>query len=199
VDAEKIEKLRAVFSMPPPERPAHPAAEAEEIEFIRASAAWGKQRQAAFDALQTQPEARALVKLRAGMTALKNDPEIAASEACNGLLKLLQDLLEHAWPHHDINQIFAPVKAHIDRERSKKALDEKRKKKDDERIRYYHFLDEQKDIHDTPRLAARLKKAFEIKTERVAEDEVRDWKKLRATGKTEGKSSEAPKTTGSDK
>ena len=63
------------------------------------------------------------------MTALKNDPEIAASEACNDLLKMFQNLLEHAWPHHDIDEIFAPVKSHIDRERSKKALDKKQKKK----------------------------------------------------------------------
>ena len=182
MDAEKIEKLRAVFSEPPPERPAHPATEDEEIEFIRASVAWGKQRQAAFD--EFKPEERALEKLRTGITALVNDPEIAASEACNDVMKLLQKLLEHAWPHHDIDEIFAPLEAHIDRERSKKALEEKQKKKDEERNIYSNFLDEQKDIHDTHRLATRLKEAFEIKTERVAKDEVRRWKKLRATGKT---------------
>ena len=45
------------------------------------------------------------------------------------------------------------------------------------RIIYRKFLDEQENILDTARLAARLKKAFEIKTDRVALDEVRRWKK----------------------
>ena len=152
-----------------------------------------------WDELQTTPDWRAMEKLVAGIAALQKDPEITANEMCKDLLELLQKLLQRAWPHHDVKKIVAPMQAHFDGERSKKALAEKQKKKDDERIRYYHFLDEQKDIHDTPRLAARLKKAFEIKTDRTAEDEVRRWKKLRATGKPEVKSSEEPKTTGSDK
>ena len=152
-----------------------------------------------WDELQTTPDWRAMEKLVAGIAALQEAPEITANEMCKDLLERLQKLLQRAWPHHNVKKIVAPMQAHFDGERSKKALAEKQKKKDDERIRYYHFLDEQKDILDTPRLAARLKKAFEIKTDRTAEDEVRRWKKLRATGKTEGKSSEAPKTTGSDK
>ena len=151
------------------------------------------------DELRATPDWRAMAKLEAGIAALKADPEIAASEACNELLDMLQELLERAYPHDDVQKIVAPMQAHFDGERSKKALAEKQKKKDEERDIYSNFLDEQKDILDTPRLAARLKKAFEIKTDRTAEDEVRRWKKLRATGKTEGKSSEAPKTTGSDK
>lgn len=176
-----------------------PATEAEKnaarLSFTSDIQRWKRE----WDELQTTPDWRAMEKLVAGIAALQKDPEITANEMCKDLLELLQKLLQRAWPHHDVKKIVAPMQAHFDGERSKKALAEKQKKKDDERIRYYHFLDEQKDIHDTPRLAARLKKAFEIKTDRTAEDEVRRWKKLRATGKTEGKSSEAPKTTGSDK
>ena len=176
-----------------------PATEAEKhaarLSFASDIQRWKRE----WDELQTTPDWRAMEKLVAGIAALQKDPEITANEMCKDLLELLQKLLQRAWPHHDVKKIVAPMQAHFDGERSKKALAEKQKKKDEERDIYSNFLDEQKDILDTPRLAARLKKAFEIKTDRTAEDEVRRWKKLRATGKTEGKSSEAPKTTGSDK
>lgn len=139
-----------------------------------------------WDKLQTTPDWRAMEKLVAGIAALQEDPEITANEMCKDLLELLQKLLQRAWPHHDVKMIVAPMQAHFDGERSKKALGEKRKKKDEERNIYSNFLDEQKDIHDTPRLAARLRKAFEINTVRGSEDEVRRWKKLRDAGKTEG-------------
>ncbi|WP_026436889.1 hypothetical protein [Acidovorax sp. JHL-9] len=154
---------------------------------------------AEWDALQTTPEWRAMKKLEAGIAALQADPEITANEMCKDLLELLQQLLERAWPHHDVKKIVAPMQAHFDGERSKKALDKKQEKKDNERHIYSNFLDEQKDIFDTPRLATRLRKAFGINSVRGAEDEVRRWKKLRDAGKTEGTGGEASKKTGSAK
>lgn len=152
-----------------------------------------------WDKLQTTPDWRAMEKLVAGIAALQEDPEITANEMCKDLLELLQKLLQRAWPHHDVKKIVAPMQAHFDGERSKKALNKKQEKQDEKRNIYSKFLDEQKDIHDTPRLAARLRKAFEINTLRGSEDEVRRWKKLRAAGKTEGTGNEASKKTGSGK
>lgn len=154
---------------------------------------------AEWDELQTTPDWRAMKKLEAGIAALQADPEITANEMCKDLLELLQQLLERAWPHHDVKKIVAPMQAHFDGERSKKALDKKQEKKDNERHIYSNFLDEQKDIFDTPRLATRLRKAFGINSVRGSEDEVRRWKKLRDAGKTEGTGGEASKKTGSAK
>lgn len=152
-----------------------------------------------WDKLQTTPDWRAMEKLVAGIAALQEDPEITANEMCKDLLELLQKLLQRAWPHHDVTTVVAPMQAHFDGERSKKALSKKQEKKEKERNIYAKFLDEQKDIQDTPRLAARLRKTFAINTLRGSEDEVRRWKKLRAAGKTEGTDREAPKKTGSRK
>lgn len=50
---------------------------------------------------------------------------------------------------------------------------------------YTRFLDNQHDITDTKRLAARLRKQFGINTVRGSEDRVREWKKnLRSAGAT---------------
>lgn len=50
---------------------------------------------------------------------------------------------------------------------------------------YTRFLDDQQDITDTKRLAARLRKQFGINTVRGSEDRVREWKKnLRSAGAT---------------
>lgn len=87
------------------------------------------------------------------------------------------------------------LNAMIRKEISKKALNKKQEKLEEKRNIYSNFLDEQKDIHDTPRLATRLRKAFEINTVRGSEDEVRRWKKLRAASKPEGRDGGISKLT----
>ena len=176
---------------PPTEEEKHAA----RLSFASDIQRWKKE----WDELQTTPDWRAMEKLVAGIAALQEDPEIIANEMCKDLLELLQKLLQRAWPHHDVKKIVAPMQAHFDGERSKKALDKKQEKKDNERHIYSNFLDEQKDIFDTPRLATRLRKAFGINSVRGSEDEVRRWKKLRDAGKTEGTGGEASKKTGSAK
>lgn len=176
-----------------------PATEAEKHAARLSFAADVQRWKAEWDALQATPEWRAMEKLQAGIAALQEDPEIAANDMCKELLDMLHELLQRAWPHHDVTTVVAPMQAHFDGERSKKALNKKQEKKEKERNIYAKFLDEQKDIQDTPRLAARLRKAFSINTLRGSEDEVRRWKKLRAAGKTEGTDREALKKTGSGK
>ena len=176
-----------------------PATEAEKHAARLSFAADVQRWKAEWDALQATPDWRAMEKLQAGIAALQEDPEIAANDMCKELLDIFHELLQRAWPHHDVTTVVAPMQAHFDGERSKKALSKKQEKQDEKRNIYSKFLDEQKDIHDTPRLAARLRKAFSINTLRGSEDEVRRWKKLRDAGKTEGTDREAPKKTGSRK
>lgn len=161
-----------------------PATEAEKHADRLSFAASVQRWQAEFAELQTTPDWRAMDKLTAGIAALKDDPEIAASEGCKDLLDTLQELLDRAWPHQDIKKIVSPMQAHFDGVRGKEANDVKKKKVDDQRIIYGKFLDSQKDVADTTRLAARLRKTFGINSERGSLDEVRLWKKLRRAGKT---------------
>ncbi len=99
-----------------------PATEAEKHEARLSFASDIQRWKREWDELQTTPDWRAMEKLEAGIAALQKDPEITANEMCKDLLELLQKLLQRAWPHHDVKKIVAPMQAHFDGERSKKAL-----------------------------------------------------------------------------
>lgn len=130
------------------------------------------------------PEWKAMEKLEAALRGLRADPEITASEPCTDLLDMMIDLLDRAWPHHDVQRIVAPMKKHFDGVKSKDANEKRKEILTKERNLHHSFLDQQHGISDTVRLAARLRKNFNIQTVRGSEDAVRFWKKLRATGKT---------------
>lgn len=131
------------------------------------------------------PEWRAMEKLETALRDLKNDPEISISEPCTDVLELVLDLLEQAWPHHDLQRVVAPMQKHFDGVKSKDANNKLKEKRIEEREVYNNFLDKQKDVIDTKLLAARLRKTFGVKPLRGSEDTVRAWKKLRSPGKTE--------------
>lgn len=144
---------------------------------------WMQKARDDWEARRAKPDWRAMEKLEASIAELKNDPEIAASEGCRELLGMIQELLDRAWPHHNAAEIVSPLKHHFDGKRSEDALEKKQQKQQKKREMFHNFLSEQKDISDTPRLASRLRSKFEISTVRVAEEEVRRWKKLHAAGK----------------
>lgn len=133
---------------------------------------------------KASPQWRAMERLHAALHELKNDPEISVSEPCTDVLELVLDLLKQAWPHHDLARIVSPMQKHFDGVKSKEANDKRKEMLAKQRDLYHNFLDQQHDIADTVRLAARLRKAFEIKAVRGSEDTVRAWRNLHSPGKT---------------
>lgn len=130
------------------------------------------------------PEYRAMEKLEAALRMLKNDPEISVSEPCTDVLDLVIELLDRAWHHHDLQTIISPMQKHFDGVKSKDANDKRKEMLAKQRDLHHNFLDQQQDIADTVRLAARLRKAFEIKNVRGSEKTVRAWRNLHSPGKT---------------
>ena len=128
-------------------------------------------------------EWRAMEKLEAALRALKNDPEISASEPCKDVLELVIDLLDRAWPNQDLQTIVSPMQKHFDGVKAAEASRKKKEIQQGARELHYRFLDQQNDISDTARLAGRLRKHFSLESERGSKDVVRAWKTLRASGK----------------
>ena len=102
---EKLQELRAVFSVP---LPVCPTGESESPEFIRAMDEWRNNRQAAFEAFQTNPLLLAIYKLRDNIAALKDDKEISVNPACSDFLELIHGLLDRTWQHYNMREILAP-------------------------------------------------------------------------------------------
>lgn len=142
-----------------------------------------KKMQSDWDLTRASPQWLAMQKLEAAIGALKLDPEITASETCTDFLNLMSELLEKAWPHHDVQSIVAPMQKHFDGVKSKDATEKLQEKRNKKRELHHSFL-EQQDTADTVKLAARLRKKFGIENVRGSADAVREWKKLRKPGKT---------------
>lgn len=129
---------------------------------------------------KASPEWRAMEKMQAGLAAMRTDPEIACHEGLRDVLEALQELIERARLHDDAASILEPLQKHFNTERSKHNNQRKKEKVQAQRQEFDEFLGQQKDVTDTPRLAARLRKAFGIESVRKSEDEVRRWKKTYA-------------------
>ena len=136
-----------------------------------------KKMQSDWDQTRSSPQWLAMQKLEAAIGALRLDPEIAVSETCTDLLDLMSELLEKAWPHHDVQSIVAPMQKHFDGVKSKDATEKLKAKSNQIRDLHHEFLDLQDVSDPTAKLAARLRKQFGIENVRGSLGVVRAWKK----------------------